>query len=210
MATQDSPSFKSLGFSVVEVQTLIFTSASMRFDDFCVEWRLNTMKRHKVPKSYVNVWSFWKELKMQCKDIYLELTLYVKLRISNIITASAAESLFTVNQKKFRQINSLVFSLVNTLLSRNFCQISVTVNFRNFHTVSEFQCAQCGNYGNSLSHYFGKNFVKVTYLLKKILKSWFDEIFFQWERISRFSTLWWCGNFWNLLSLRKNSVKSTI
>ena len=135
MATQDSPSFKSLGFSVVEVQTLIFTSASMRFDDFCVEWRLNTMKRHKVPKSYVNVWSFWKELKMQCKDIYLELTLYVKLRISNIITASAAESLFTVNQKKFRQINSLVFSLVNTLLSRNFCQNSVRENSRNFHTV---------------------------------------------------------------------------
>ena len=42
---------------------------------------------------------------------------------------------FTVTQKKFRQINSLVFSLVKTLLSRNFCQKSVTVNFRNFHTV---------------------------------------------------------------------------
>ena len=78
---------------------------------------------------------------MQCKDIYLELTLYVKLRISNIITASAAESLFTVNQKKFRQINSLVFSLVNTLLSRNFCQKSVTVNFRNFHTVHFLRAA---------------------------------------------------------------------
>ena len=37
--------------------------------------------------------------------------------------------------KKFRQINSLVFTLVKTLLSRNFCQKSVTVNFRNFHTV---------------------------------------------------------------------------
>ena len=33
-----------------------------------------------------------------------------------------------------RQINSLVFSLVKALLSRN-CQKSVTVNFRNFHTV---------------------------------------------------------------------------
>ena len=30
---------------------------------------------------------------------------------------------------------------------------------------------QCGNYGNSLSHLFDKNFVKVTFLLKKILKS---------------------------------------
>ena len=42
---------------------------------------------------------------------------------------------FSVTHKKFRQINSLVFSLVKTLLSRNFCQIIVTVNFRNFHTV---------------------------------------------------------------------------
>ena len=38
-------------------------------------------------------------------------------------------------KKKFRQIDSLVFSTVKTLLSRNFCQRSVTVNFRNYHTV---------------------------------------------------------------------------
>ena len=30
---------------------------------------------------------------------------------------------------------------------------------------------QCGNYGNSLSRIFGKNFVKVTVLLNKLLKS---------------------------------------
>ena len=30
---------------------------------------------------------------------------------------------------------------------------------------------QCGNYANSLAHIFGKNFVKVTVLLNKILKS---------------------------------------
>ena len=28
--------------------------------------------------------------------------------------------------------------------------------------------AQCGNYGNLLSHFFDKNFVKLTFLLKKI------------------------------------------
>ena len=33
----------------------------------------------------------------------------------------------------------------------------------------EGDCAQCGNYGNSLSRIFGKNFVKVTVLLKKLL-----------------------------------------
>ena len=40
-----------------------------------------------------------------------------------------------VTQKFFRQINSVVFSLVKTLLSRNFCLKSVTANFRNFHIV---------------------------------------------------------------------------
>ena len=34
----------------------------------------------------------------------------------------------------------------------------------------------CGYHGNlQLSHFFGKNFVKVTVLLKKLLYSWFDE-----------------------------------
>ena len=47
---------------------------------------------------------------------------------------------------------------------------------------------QCGNCRYSLSHFFGKNFVKATVLLKKLLNRWFDEIFFS-ERISRFSTL---------------------
>ena len=39
--------------------------------------------------------------------------------------------------KKIRQIRSfnLVLSLVETLLSRNFCQDCVKVKFRNFHSV---------------------------------------------------------------------------
>ena len=36
---------------------------------------------------------------------------------------------------------------------------------------------QCGNYGNLLSHFFDKNFVKVILLLQKILKSWFDTVY---------------------------------
>ena len=34
---------------------------------------------------------------------------------------------------------------------------------------------QRGNYGNLLSHIFGIKFVKVTVLLNKLLKSWFDK-----------------------------------
>ena len=41
---------------------------------------------------------------------------------------------------------------------------------------------QCGFLQKfTLTHYFGKTFVKATVLLKKLLNSWFDEIFFRWE-----------------------------
>ena len=49
-----------------------------------------------------------------------------------------------------------------------------------------FLIPQCGNYRNSLSHFFRKNFVKAMDLLKKLLKSWFDELFlwFCWKIIN--------------------------
>ena len=48
---------------------------------------------------------------------------------------------------------------------------------------------KCGNCGNLLSDFFDKNFVKVTFLLKKILMSWFDEIFWVIVNISFFHTV---------------------
>ena len=45
----------------------------------------------------------------------------------------------TLTKIIFRQINSLVIYSVNVLLSRNFCQKHMRLNFRNFHTV------QCGH-----------------------------------------------------------------
>ena len=41
---------------------------------------------------------------------------------------------FTLTEKIFRQLNSLVISIVNTLVSRNFWQNRVRVNFRYFHS----------------------------------------------------------------------------
>ena len=67
--------------------------------------------------------------------------------------------------------------------------------FSSFHVIYVAFNAQCGNYGNFLSHIFDKNFVKATVLLNKLLKSWFHEIFFQWERISQISTLCNEGQF---------------
>ena len=46
-----------------------------------------------------------------------------------------------VSLKKYfvKSITYLVISIVNTLVSRNFCQNRMRVNFRNFHTVNWFQ-----------------------------------------------------------------------
>ena len=49
--------------------------------------------------------------------------------------------------------------------------------------------AQCGIYRNSFSRIFGKNFVKVTLLLKKLLTSWIDETFLLRENFSFFHTV---------------------
>ena len=61
---------------------------------------------------------------------------------------------FTLTENKFRQINYLVISLVNTLLSRNFCQKRVRVNFRN--TVTLWYRLLC-----NLFSYFSRNQFKV-------------------------------------------------
>ena len=80
-------------------------------------------------------------------------------------------------------------SFYDFLTKNSWNQPSLAVNW--LHEIfSYYVIAQCGNSGNSLSHFFDKNFVKPTVLLNKLLKSWFHEIFFQWERIFEISTVW--------------------
>ena len=107
---------------------------------------------------------------------------------------------FSLAEKKFRQNNYLVISLVKPLLWRNFCQKYVRENFRNFHTVlcvfqkneyfsvkstcflsSRFhrnfcvwlRCVHCGKKGILLPQFFRKFSVKSKEL---------------WQWISRFCT----------------------
>ena len=54
----------------------------------------------------------------------------------------------------------------------DFLQKIWSQNFRHFHTVT---VSHCGKDGNLLSRFFGKNFVKTTVSLMKLLNSWFDE-----------------------------------
>ena len=84
------------------------------------------------------------------------------------------------NSLSLKKISSnLLISLVQPLLSRNSCGKSVRAHC----------CRNCRNF---LSHFFRKNFVKAMVLLKKLLNSWFDEIFF---RESKFIILPHCGNY---------------
>ena len=81
---------------------------------------------------YVNLWKNEKR-----RDKMLDLLQIWRGYLARAVELSFKHLVrtFIVIHKKFRQINSLVFSVVKTLLSRNFCQRSVTINFRNFHTV---------------------------------------------------------------------------
>ena len=79
--------------------------------------------------------------------------------------------------QKFRESNVLTKEITEELIWRNLFLVRRKFSF--FHTV-----VWCGNNGNLLSsHIFGKNFVKITFLLKKLLESWFDEFFLSDSKI---------------------------
>ena len=91
----------------------------------------------------------------------------------------------------FRNFQSVCESL-NSFVSRKIVKFSywLIVWNRISRLITKFVVTtQCGNYRNSLSHIFGKKFVKVTVLLNELLKSWFDEIFLVRENFSFFHTV---------------------
>jgi len=100
----------------------------------------------------------------------------------------------------FRENSSLVISIVKTLVSRYFCQKCVRVNFRNFHTV-ELKLRK-----SSLSLFWQK-FHESNVPLKKLLKSWFDELLL----VRDFSTTgFYIKITWILQSFIQNVVKPSI
>ena len=71
--------------------------------------------------------------------------------------------------------------------------------------LQKFSLTVVNMYRNLFSHFFGKNFVKPTFLLKKLLKRWFDEIFFWWVNFSFYHTAMCLSNLCG-----KNFVKVNI
>ena len=66
---------------------------------------------------------------------------------------------FTLTEKIFREIDSLVTSFVNMLLSRNFCSKTVRVNSRNFQTVI-YRASGRSGFQLNLSDVFFSNFFR--------------------------------------------------
>ena len=105
-----------------------------------------------------------------------------KVMAENVIQSQYFHFLPCGNHK-----NSVGKSFVkSTDMITQLCEHSTVWKLRKF-TLTH---SQCGNCRNSLSHFFGKNFVKATFLLKKLVKRWFDEIFFG---ESKFFILPHCG-----------------
>ena len=87
---------------------------------------------------------------------------------------SVENDIFTVTWKIFVKI------VLNALVSWYFCW-----KLANLWT---FQTTGWKLRKFSLT-FFDKKFVKTTVLLKKLLKNWFHEIFFQWENLSFFQSV---------------------
>ena len=144
--------------------------------------------------------------------------------VSNLVWILKVWNMLVVRQLVRNLVKSMVNFFSESDYSSKFLSVlgtpkySVTLyyEFMSFHVKINRHhyalCTQCGNYGNSLSRIFGKNFVKVTVLLNKLLKSWFDEIFFGEREFLVFPhcDLPHCGNYGNLLPLKKYFVKSLI
>ena len=74
---------------------------------------------------------------------------------------------------------------LNLLISRNFCQ-KCEKKFHSFHTVNS-TLLKLRKFSLAL---FMQKFRESKFLLKTVLLSWFHEFFLQWEKMSRFSTVW--------------------
>ena len=96
----------------------------------------------------VEIWEFFYQWQEICDDQCQ----------NNIYTVWKNEK-FALTEKIFREIDSLVTSFVNALLSRNFCSKSVRVNFSNFQTVS-FGASGRSGFQLNLSDVFFSNFFR--------------------------------------------------
>ena len=114
-----------------------------RLRNFCITifWK-NSVKTTSLVKNFTTKLISFHEIILKWYKNFVNSTLWCST-VQYCGTVWKNEK-YSLNEKIFRQIISLVTSLVKPLLSRNFCQKGVRENFRNFHSV-------CGKVKNLLS-----------------------------------------------------------
>jgi len=126
----------------------------LQIPHWSVIWLFSSHKK-KIPWNWRSEWVYASGSRNFCENMVKANLQFPKYSCCHSLCVTVWKNeKFTLIKKNFRQINSLVISLVKPLLSRNFCQKCVRVNFRNFHTVC---VSQCGNYRKLtyiLSHFF--------------------------------------------------------
>ena len=72
-----------------------------------------------------------------------------------------------------------LFSLAKTFVKIQYsvCVCNQILKMHCFHEISAKKCweSQCGNYGNLLTNFFGKNFVNITVLLERLRRDSFSK-----------------------------------
>ena len=92
-----------------------------------------------------------------------------------------------MNDKKFLKFLHCVSH--NIVVWKNEKKSHQKKKFGQINYLLSYFFTQCGNYGNLLSRFFGKNFVEATHLLNKSLKSWYDGKNFGESKFFIFSTM---------------------
>ena len=117
---------------------------------------------------YLTVWKF---MSFTTSKILREIKFgnlgCLKTAILAILKAKSARNYQFVNSDPLKSLK-WQFLICTTKLPISISRkISVAQKSLKFHTVL---CTQCGNFRNSLSHIFGKNFVNITVLLVLLKK----------------------------------------
>ena len=107
-----------------------------------------------------------------------------------------------------------LFSLAKTFVKIQYsvCVCNQILKMHCFYEISAKKCweSQCGNYGNLLTNFFGKNFVNITVLLERLRRDSFSKCiaftkFLQkklWNIFRNFHTALWSGNYHNFYTVK--------
>ena len=128
-------------------------------------WRRHSVEKREIYSHWIDISSKLLFSTFFSKNVALTEFL-PKKRESKFAHAQCEQWKIWSHQKIFRQIAYLVLSKVKTLLWRHFCQKSVRINFRIFHTACVWHTA-LWKFWNFTATILLQKFRQINFLLKK-------------------------------------------